>query len=644
MKNDLGFVRVAAASPRVVVADPVSNIREIIKLAKQADIDNVKIMVFPELCVSGYTCGDLFLHDLLIKKSAEAVSVFISETASVDCLFALGYPMQYSGKLYNVMGIIKDGKLLGIVPKKNLPNYQEFYETRHFEQGESKIRFITWNGYDTWFGTELLFENTTNNLVIAAEVCEDLLVPIPQSTKHAMAGANMILNSSASNEIIGKGDYRKQLVSSQSSRLISAYVYANAGDGESTQDLVFSGHNLIAENGTILAEAKYKSNTLLISDIDMDKLVSERRRMTTYKMDKGDYHSIPFEYRDVSVTDTKRKIDKHPFIPNDQTMKINRFEEILYLQALGLKKRMEHIGCKKAIIGISGGLDSTLALLVVSKTFDLLGLDRSGILGITMPCFGTTSRTYQNACNLVRGVGGILIEIPIEESVKQHLKDIKHPEDAYDITYENAQARERTQVLMDLANQENGIVIGTGDLSELVLGWCTYNGDHMSMYAVNVDIPKTLVKHLVQYYETDDERSDLLIDTLYDILDTPVSPELLPPDKVTGKITQKTEHKIGPYELHDFFLYYLLRFGYSPKKIYTLAEIAFKDDYSKEEILKWLNIFFKRFFSQQFKRSCLPDGPKIGSVGISPRGDLRMPSDASVHIWEKELEKLLETK
>jgi NAD+ synthase (glutamine-hydrolysing) len=453
-----------------------------------------------------------------------------------------------------------------------------------------------------------------------------------------MAGANIILNSSASNEIIGKGEYRKQLVSGQSARLIAAYLYASAGEGESTQDLVFSGHNLISENGNILAEQKYETGTLLITDIDLERLNSERRKMTTYDVNDEGYYFIDYSYNQEKSTDLIRHVNKSPFVPSENSVRKDRCQEILVLQALGLKKRMEHIHCKKIVIGVSGGLDSTLALLVINKTFEMLNLDKKGILAITMPCFGTTDRTYSNACKLAMEVGCTLMEIPINDSVLLHLKDISHDSDVHDITYENAQARERTQVLMDLANKENAIVIGTGDLSELALGWCTYNGDHMSMYAVNVDIPKTLVRYLVDYYAHYESHNELM-KVLCDILDTPVSPELLPPDE-NGRIIQKTEDKIGSYELHDFYLYYVLRYGYGPKKILTLAEKAFDEKYTRGELLKWLDVFFGRFFSQQFKRSCVPDGPKIRSVSVSPRGDLRMPSDASSKLWKKEIDNL----
>lgn len=635
------FLRTAVATPKIKVADTEYNANEIIRIIKDADRNQVKILVLPELCLTGYTCQDLFLQKTLIRESYNAVNHIMKETSECDCLVIVGFPYEYNGKLYNVAGLFKTGTMLAVVPKVHLPNYEEFYEGRHFTKGKSNVEYVEWSSpysstYVIPFGTNILLRNKEMNVIIGTEICEDLWVPDPLSTRHALAGANVIVNPSASNETIGKGAYRKQLVENQSARLIVAYLYASAGEGESTQDLVFSGHDLIAENGTILGEQKYETGKLLIRDVDLEKLEAERRRMTTYDVDNQGYVTIDFNYFNSSKQGDglKRFIAASPFVPSDETTRIEKCKEIMLLQALGLKKRMEHIGCKKTVIGVSGGLDSTLALLIINKTYEMMGIGKEGILAVTMPCFGTTNRTYENACNLAKQIGCTLLEIPIKESVTQHLKDISHDISNHDVTYENAQARERTQVLMDLANQHNALVIGTGDLSELVLGWCTYNGDHMSMYAVNADIPKTLVRYLVEYYES--ESNDDLRKILCDILETPVSPELLPPDE-SGKIIQKTEDKIGPYELHDFFLYYVLRFGYGPQKIFILAKEAFKEKYKDEIILKWMEVFYRRFFSQQFKRSCLPDGPKIGSVSISPRGDLRMPSDASATIWLKEL-------
>ncbi|WP_373262166.1 NAD(+) synthase [Hungatella hathewayi] len=641
------FIRTAVATPKIKVADTEYNSEEIIRLILKAEKKQVKILVLPELCVTGYTCQDLFLQKTLLDEAYKSVNHIMAKTSECDCLVIIGFPYEHNGKLYNVAGISKNGKMIAIVPKVHLPNYQEFYEARHFMQGKANVTYVKWfnpyesHPYEVPFGTNILLRNKMTDVTIGTEICEDLWVPDPISTKHALAGANIIVNPSASNEVIGKGAYRKQLVESQSARLIAAYLYASAGEGESTQDLVFSGHNLIAENGTILGERKYETGKLLVRDIDIEKLNAERRRITTYETDDQDYIILDFEYdkKEIQNTGLKRFIPTSPFVPLDEFTRIERCKEIMLLQSLGLKKRMEHIGCKKSVIGVSGGLDSTLALLIINKTYEMLGYSKDGILAVTMPCFGTTSRTYENACDLAKEIGCTLIEIPIRESVTQHLKDIGHNMENHDVTYENAQARERTQVLMDLANQENALVIGTGDLSELALGWCTYNGDHMSMYAVNADVPKTLVRHLVDYY-AHAESSEVLRKTLCDILETPVSPELLPPDN-SGKIIQKTEDKIGPYELHDFFLYYVLRYGFRPEKIFILARDAFNGMYEDETILKLLRVFFKRFFSQQFKRSCLPDGPKIGSVSLSPRGDLRMPSDASVNLWLIELDEFI---
>ena len=641
------FIRAAVATPKIKVADTEFNSEAIVNLILEAEKNQVKILVLPELCVTGYTCQDLFLQKTLLAEAYKSVNHIMTKTSKCNCLAVIGFPYEHNGKLYNVAGLLKNGKMLAIVPKIHLPNYQEFYEARHFAKGKTKVEYVDWVNpheaypYEVPFGTNILLRNKVMDVIIGTEICEDLWVPDPISTKHALAGANFIVNPSASNEIIGKGAYRKQLVETQSARLFAAYIYASAGEGESTQDLVFSGHNLIAENGTILGERKYETGKLLIRDIDIEKLNAERRRTTTYETDNQDYTIVDFEYekKEIQKVSLKRFIPASPFVPSDELTRIERCREIMLLQSLGLKKRMEHIGCKKTVIGVSGGLDSTLALLIINKTYEALGLPKDGILAVTMPCYGTTNRTYENACDLAKEIGCTLMEIPIRESVTQHLKDIGHDMENHDVTYENAQARERTQVLMDLANQENAIVVGTGDLSELALGWCTYNGDHMSMYAVNADVPKTLVRYLVDYY-AHAESSEALKKTLCDILETPVSPELLPPDK-GGKIIQKTEEKIGPYELHDFFLYYMMRYGFGPEKTFILAREAFSGTYTEETILKWMKVFYKRFFSQQFKRSCLPDGPKIGSVSLSPRGDLRMPSDASVNLWMKELDEIV---
>lgn len=636
-----GYVRIAAATPKITVADPEENRKEILRIIEEANKQGVSILVFPELCLSGYTCADLFHQMKLIEGVKDSFCKLVGSTYGYDILIAIGLPFMKQGKLYNVMALVHNGKILGMIPKTNIPNYSEFYEQRHFVPGNRKTEWITLNDSRFPFGTDILFKcQNIPGLIIAGEICEDLWVPCPPSIRHSLNGATLILNASASNDVVGKADYRRNLVSGQSARLICAYAYASAGEGESTQDLIFGGHNLIAENGSILAESERFQNQMIITDIDVEKIIAERSRMTTFEIRQDDYEVIDFSFNSLKEEKTIRKFNKSPFVPSNNKEKEKRCEEILTMQALGLKKRLEHTCCKKAVIGVSGGLDSTLALLVTVRAFDMLGMPRDGIIGITMPCFGTTDRTRDNSWKLMEKTGITKEEIVITKSVTQHLYDIGHGIDDHDITYENAQARERTQVLMDVANKENGLVVGTGDMSELALGWCTYNGDHMSMYAVNAGVPKTLVKHLVSYYaeNCDDEA---IHDVLMDILETPVSPELLPPDE-NGEIAQKTEDKIGPYELHDFFIYQVLRFGFTPRKVYDMAVKAFEEDYEKKDILKWMKVFYKRFFSQQFKRSCLPDGPKIGTVSVSPRGDLRMPSDASARLWLEELEKIEE--
>lgn len=637
--ND-SFIRVGAATPKIKVADCEYNAVRIIELIEEGFKRQVKLLVFPELCITSYTCGDLFLQDVLIQTAKEQLNKIIKSTDNKDMIVAVGLPFMKQDKLYNVAAVIHKGKLLGIVPKQHIPNYSEFYEARHFTGGNLETEYIKWNEDVVAFGTNLLFRcSNMNNIILGLEICEDLWVPVPPSSSHALAGATIIANLSASVEVVGKDTYRRELVKGQSSRLISGYIYADAGEGESTTDLVYSGHNLIAENGTLLKESKRFTTGLIYSEIDLDRIVNERRRTTTFVPSHSmNYQIVEFEFDDMLPYHTlnlSRKIDKAPFIPSIKKERDNRCEEIISLQAFGLKKRLEHIGCKCAVVGVSGGLDSTLALLVTAKAFDLLGLGRQHIIAITMPCFGTTDRTYQNALTLAHKLGASVREIPITEAVLLHLRDINHDSKSYDVTYENAQARERTQVLMDVANQYNGLVIGTGDMSELALGWATYNGDHMSMYGVNSSVPKTLVRYLVSYF-AELEQDQNLKTILLDILDTPVSPELLPPQN--GEISQKTEDIVGPYELHDFFLYYVLRYGFSPSKVFYLANCAFNKEYEEDVIYKWLTMFYKRFFSQQFKRSCLPDGPKVGSVGVSPRGDLRMPSDACAAMWIKDLE------
>ena len=594
--------------------------------------------MFPELCLTGYTCGDLFLQPLLLNEAKRQLVCIMEATKGQDALVFVGLPMEKDGKLYNVAAVLQNGQVLGFVPKMNLPSYAEFYEGRHFSSGNQVPQRIRWNDGEVWFGANLLFVcKTVRELVVGCEICEDLWVANPPSTAHALRGANVIVNLSASNETVGKDEYREMLVKATSARLVCSYIYSSAGEGESTQDLVFGGHNMIAENGITLAKAARFASETIYADIDVQRLNGERRRMGTFgKPMAVEYQEVLFELN-WEETVLTRWIDPAPFVPGDSEKRQKRCEEILSIQSYGLKKRYEHTGLKTAVLGISGGLDSTLALLVTVRTFDLLGLDRKGIYAVTMPCFGTTDRTYENACTLAETLGTTLREVDIREAVLLHYRDIGHDPECHDVTYENGQARERTQVLMDIANRVNGLVIGTGDMSELALGWATYNGDHMSMYGVNAGVPKTLVRHLVRYY-ADTCQDERLMKVLKDVLDTPVSPELLPP--VDGDIAQKTEEIVGPYELHDFFLYYMLRCGYEPEKIYRIAKLSFAGQYENAVILKWLKNFYKRFFMQQFKRSCLPDGPKVGSVAVSPRGDLRMPSDASANLWLQQVEQL----
>ena len=628
-----GFIKVAAATPKIKVADPAYNTEEILKIIDETEKNGASILVFSELTISGYTCGDLFLQQPLLTECKNQLLRIVKATENKSMLVVVGCPIVIKQKLYNCAVVISDGSILGIVPKTHLPNYSEFYELRHFTSGEGLEE-------DLWFGEEFGYVNVAVNqlfkckeipeLVVACEICEDLWVPLPPSTYHAMAGATVICNPSASVETTTKESYRRSLVSNQSARLLAAYIYADAGEGESTQDVVYSGHHLICENGSVLAEAKRFTNEIIYADIDVQKLAAERRKMTSFPGGQtDDYFEQEFSL-EVKENKITRTFPKAPFVPDNQDERDKRCDEILSLQSMGLKKRLEHTNCKHAVVGISGGLDSTLAVLVTARAFDLLDIPRENLICVTMPCFGTTDRTYQNAVSLIKELGATLKEVRIEKAVRQHFADIGHDENNHDVTYENSQARERTQILMDMANQYNGMVIGTGDMSELALGWATYNGDHMSMYAVNCSVPKTLVCYLVLYYaETTDNKK--LSEVLMDVLDTPVSPELLPP--VDGVISQKTEDLVGPYELHDFFLYYMLRFGFPKSKLYRMAKLTFDGVYDDETIKKWLDKFYWRFFSQQFKRSCLPDGPKVGSVAVSPRGDLRMPSDASPTAW-----------
>lgn len=628
-----GFIKVAAATPKIKVADPAYNTEEILKIIDETEKNGASILVFSELTISGYTCGDLFLQQPLLTECKNQLLRIVKATENKSMLVVVGCPIVIKQKLYNCAVVISDGSILGIVPKTHLPNYSEFYELRHFTSGEGLEE-------DLWFGEEFGYVNVAVNqlfkckeipeLVVACEICEDLWVPLPPSTYHAMAGATVICNPSASVETTTKESYRRSLVSNQSARLLAAYIYADAGEGESTQDVVYSGHHLICENGSVLAEAKRFTNEIIYADIDVQKLAAERRKMTSFPGGQtDDYFEQEFSL-EVKENKITRTFPKAPFVPDNQDERDKRCDEILSLQSMGLKKRLEHANCKHAVVGISGGLDSTLAVLVTARAFDLLDIPRENLICVTMPCFGTTDRTYQNAVSLIKELGATLKEVRIEKAVRQHFADIGHDENNHDVTYENSQARERTQILMDMANQYNGMVIGTGDMSELALGWATYNGDHMSMYAVNCSVPKTLVRYLVLYYAETTENKKLS-EVLMDVLDTPVSPELLPP--VDGVISQKTEDLVGPYELHDFFLYYMLRFGFPKAKLYRMAKLTFDGVYDDETIKKWLDKFYWRFFSQQFKRSCLPDGPKVGSVAVSPRGDLRMPSDASPTAW-----------
>ena len=632
-----GFVKAAAVTPKIKVADTKYNAELILDMMKESTRQGAKIVVFPELCLTGYTCQDLFLQERLLQGAKDALMKLVKESASLDAIFFVGLPFEILGKLYNVAAVFSHGEVLGLVPKSYLPNYNEFYEARHFVSGaELATEVVLPDGSCVPADRDLLFVcEQMPKLRIGVELCEDLWTPNPPSISHALAGASVLVNLSASNELTGKDSYRRELVSGQSARLLAAYIYASAGEGESTQDLVFSGHNIIAENGQILAESKRFGHGILYSEIDVERLCAQRRRMTTFVTEDQTHTEILFSLK-IEETKLTRLIDPAPFVPTDSQNREKRCDEILMIQAMGLKKRLEHTGAN-AVVGISGGLDSTLALLVTVRAFDLCGRDHKGITAVTMPGFGTTDRTYDNAVKLIQSLGAEFVEVDICQAVNVHFSDIGQDPSVHDVTYENSQARERTQILMDIANKKNALVIGTGDLSELALGWATYNGDHMSMYAVNASVPKTLVRHLVRYY-ADTCGDETLKQVLLDVLDTPVSPELLPPED--GKISQKTEDLVGPYELHDFYLYHMLRLSYAPAKVYRLAKQAFVGTYDDATIFKWLETFYRRFFAQQFKRSCLPDGPKVGSVAVSPRGDLRMPSDACATLWMEELNTL----
>lgn len=638
------FVRVAAGSPELRVCDCDFNREKIEEMIDKANEVQAEFLVLPELCITGYTCGDLFKQDLLLRKARESLLLIAQKTKGSKLVVILGMPLDVRGSLFNCACVLQDGRILGIVPKTNIPGYNEFYEPRWFneasllEQTEFKI-----GPHTIPIGNDLLFVSENDpNMVFGIEICEDLWVPIPPSGYLAQAGALLIFNPSASNDLVGKADYRRSLVANQSGRCIAGYVYASCNTGESTTDLVYGGHCLIAENGRILQESErfIHDNTMIYYDIDVQKLLFSRLVMGTFNggREGGSYREIFFATPDFEREQIARNIEKQPFVPVSELQRNERCWEILSIQTSGLMKRMRHSGLKYPVIGISGGLDSTLAFIVAVRAANRLGLPSGNVQAVTMPGFGTTGRTYDNAVNLINNLGATLKVVDIKEACLQHFKDIGHDPAVLDVTYENVQARERTQILMDYANKIGGFVVGTGDLSELALGWATYNGDHMSMYGVNASVPKTLVRYIIQWY-ADNEAQESIKKILYNILDTPISPELLPPSE-TGEIIQKTEDILGPYEAHDFFLYHVLRSGAAPAKIFYLAKLAFKDQYSPEQLLKWLRTFFRRFFSQQFKRSCLPDGPKVGTVSLSPRGDWRMPSDASVALWMKELDEI----
>ena len=629
-----GFVRIAAGTPQVFLADTQKNARAIIEMMRAADARRAKLLVLPEMCLTGYTVGDLVLKDTLLRGARDALKELCRASEALDIVTIAGLPLAVGNRLYNCAAVIHKGRVLGMVPKTHLPNYAEYYELRHFAPGPAQAENIALNGESVPFGADLLFRCVNMpEFCLGIEICEDLWVPNPPGVAHALAGATVIANPSASNELVGKADYRRLLLESQSARLVCGYVYADAGQGESSMDSVFAGHDLIYENGERLAESRWE-NGLIFADVDVAYLASERRRLNAFREAAQPHREIPFALR-MEALELVRAVAPLPFVPQNAAEREQRCEEILRIQAGGLARRMAHAHAKCAVIGVSGGLDSTLALIVAARAARLAGLGEGGVVAVTMPCFGTTERTHANALKLAEGLGAQLIEVNIAESTLTHLRDIGHSPDDHDVTYENAQARERTQVLMDIANQRGGLVVGTGDLSELALGWATYNGDHMSMYGVNASIPKTLIRHLVRYV-ADTAEHPLLREALLDVLDTPVSPELLPP--VDGVIAQRTEDIVGPYELHDFMLYHIVRRGESPQKALRLAKIAFAGQYDDEAILKWEKTFLRRFFQQQFKRSCLPDGPKVGSVSLSPRADWRMPSDAFSALWDADLE------
>ena len=632
-----GFISVACGTPKLRLADCHYNAEQTFTMMRQAEKAGAKVLVLPELGLTGYSCGDLFYQETLLRGARESLSTVLEATRNLEVVTAVGLPLKVNNKLYNCTAVIQKGQILGLIPKTHLPNYGEFYEKRQFAAAPEENQSVTLLGKSVPFGNHLVFRCATMpDLALGFEICEDMWAPCSPAVDLTAAGAIVVGNLSASNDLVGKDSYRRQLVTMQSAKLLCGYVYSSCGEGESTSDVVFGAHQMIAENGTMLAERRFDGG-LLVSEIDIQRLAYERRR--TQMFDRTpEVWEVPFSLT-VSPTKLTRYVAPMPFVPEDKSDRDERCREILLLASLGLKQRLEHTGAKTAVVGLSGGLDSTLAVLITGLAMKMLDRPMTDIIAVTMPCFGTTDRTKNNAVILAEKLGTTLKTVDISASVRSHFKDIGHDMEDHSVTFENGQARERTQVLMDIANKNGGLVIGTGDLSELALGWCTYNGDHMSMYAVNCTIPKTLVRHLVGYLARDNAEKDReLKDVLEDILDTPVSPELLP--AVQGQISQKTEDLVGPYELHDFFLYYMLRWGFSPAKIYRLAVYALGKQYSREVILKWLKTFYRRFFSQQFKRNCVPDGPKIGSVAMSPRGDWRMPSDAKVNLWQAELETL----
>ena len=632
-----GFITVACGTPKLRLADCDYNAEQTFTLMRKAEKAGAKVLVLPELGLTGYTCGDLFYQDALLRGAEQALATVLEATRNLEVVTAVGLPLRVNNKLYNCAAIIQKGTVLGVVPKTHLPNYSEFYEKRQFAAAPEENGTVTLFGKSVPFGNKLVFRcSTMPDLALGFEICEDMWAPCSPAVDLTAAGATVVGNLSASNDIIGKDSYRRQLVTMQSAKLVCGYVYTSCGEGESSSDVVFGAQQMIAENGTLLAERRFDGG-LLVSEVDVQKLCYERRRTQMFDQAPAVWE-VPFALT-VSPTKLTRYVAPQPFVPEGKEDRDARCREILLIASLGLKQRLEHTGAKTAVVGLSGGLDSTLAVLITGLAMKMLDRPMTDIVAVTMPCFGTTNRTKNNAVILAEKLGATLKTVDISNSVRSHFKDIGHDMEDHSVTFENGQARERTQVLMDIANQSGGIVIGTGDLSELALGWCTYNGDHMSMYAVNCSIPKTLVRHLVGYLARDNAKKDeALHDVLEDILDTPVSPELLP--AVQGQISQKTEDLVGPYELHDFFLYYMLRWGFSPRKVYRLAVYALGGKYSREVILKWLKTFYRRFFSQQFKRNCVPDGPKVGSVALSPRGDWRMPSDAKMNLWQAELETL----